>query len=235
MVWPELKWNGELNHDKEIAEQPFYRHFSYRDMAKRGGHGTNYYGTPATMAKHLKVPKELMVGFQDKYFYAFPGIRQWHHRVAQQLQVHGFLTTALGRQRYFLGRRWDDVTLREAIAYEPQSIVGELLNLWLLRVFHKLPEVQLLCQIHDAILLQYKIMDEQKIVPKVMSLAASPVIFPCGQLIIPSSAEVGFNWGKYNKKTGENPTGLIKWKGSDDRLEPTRARGILDRPISTIL
>ena len=224
LLWSEIKTRAQ-------ADESFYRHFSYRDMSKKGGHGTNYYGTPFTMAKHLKVPKELMVEFQAKYFAAFPGIKEWHRSVAKQLQVHGWLTTALGRQVHFLGRRYDDTTLREAIACEPQSIVAELLNLWLYRVWKDLPQVQVLAQVHDAILLQYRKEEENEIVTKVLALAKTPVNFQSGTLVIPASAEVGWNWGKVKK---DNPYGLAKYKGSDERSEP-RTRGLLDRPIHTIL
>lgn len=38
LVWPELPWTGDKTEDKQIAGRNFYRDFSYRDMAKRGGH-----------------------------------------------------------------------------------------------------------------------------------------------------------------------------------------------------
>jgi DNA polymerase I-like protein with 3'-5' exonuclease and polymerase domains len=63
MVWPELPWNGDLHKDRAIAERPFYRDYSYRDMSKRGGHGTNYFGQDRTMAKHLKVETRIMTEF----------------------------------------------------------------------------------------------------------------------------------------------------------------------------
>jgi DNA polymerase I-like protein with 3'-5' exonuclease and polymerase domains len=224
MIWSHIK-------TREQADEPFYRHLSYRDMAKKLGHGSNYYGQPKTMAKHAKIPVSVAEDFQHYYFAAFPGIRKWHKSVAAQLQVHGFITTALGRQRYFLGRRYDDTTLREAIAFEPQSLVGELLNLYLWRIWRHIPEVTPLAQIHDAVLIQYKKGIENEIIPKCLALANIPVVFNSGTLVIPSSAEVGFNWGKVKP---ENPLGLKKWKGNDTREEP-RARGLLDRPIHTIL
>lgn len=39
MVWPELPWTADKRKNREIAEAPFYRDYSYRYMAKRGGHG----------------------------------------------------------------------------------------------------------------------------------------------------------------------------------------------------
>jgi len=39
LIWTNLDWNGDDKHDRPIAEQPYYRHMSYRDLSKRGGHG----------------------------------------------------------------------------------------------------------------------------------------------------------------------------------------------------
>lgn len=226
MVWPNLAWTGDLEADKAIAENPFYRHFSYRDMAKRGGHGTNYYGSPYTMAKHLKVETDLMKRFQEAYFDAFPGIKKWHQAVALQLQTTGYMITALGRKRNFLGRRFDDETLREAIAFEPQSIVGELLNLFLYRTW-KSGLVQCLAQVHDAILIQYKTELESELIPKIIALGRTEVSFPAGTMVIPVSAQTGWNWAKYSKA---NINGIKKYKGEDDRTAPTY-KGILDWEI----
>src|SRR5206468_12296259 len=30
LCWPGLDWNGDLAHDKQIAEEPYYRHYSRR-------------------------------------------------------------------------------------------------------------------------------------------------------------------------------------------------------------
>ena len=75
---------------RAIAKQIFWRgavEYSYRDMSKRGGHGTNYFGTPYTMSQHLKVRVAVMEHFQRQYFTAFPEIPEWHTWVAQQLQM----------------------------------------------------------------------------------------------------------------------------------------------------
>lgn len=46
LVWPDLGWTGDAKGDRKIADQKYYRDFSYRDMAKKAGHGSNYGGTP---------------------------------------------------------------------------------------------------------------------------------------------------------------------------------------------
>lgn len=240
LIWPELPWTGDPEQDKEIAERKFYLHFSYRDMAKRGGHGTNYYGTARTMAMHLKVAVALIEHFQAGYFAAFPGIREYHKWCAKQIQTGGqYISTILGTGRHFFGRPGDDATLREAIAYSPQHIVGVLLNLALWRNWKALPApyVQRLAQVHDAIVIQYPEEAEAEVLEKAHQLMATPLYSRGREFIIPSDIMVGWNWkkAKKDKKTGlwTNPDGLISWTGHDDRkrqFDPTSSG--LDRVIS---
>lgn len=247
LVWSRMNWSGDASLDKEKAEQPFYRHFSYRDMAKRGGHGTNYYGTAYTMARHLKVAVKLIEEFQANYFKAFPEIKEYHRWIAKQLQLHGRVSTPLGTGRVFFGRLNDDATLREAIAYVPQHMVGVLLNLALWRVWYYLGrEVEILGQLHDAIIIQYPEDQEDSIIPKVLPLMATPLHHKDRSMTIPSDVLTGWNWAKFydekmaekDRKLGKKPKalnldGLKSWSGNDGRKrrEPPGGMG-RDRIIS---
>lgn len=224
MIWPRLSWPHDPKGDREVADQKFYRHFSYRDISKRAGHGSNYRGKPPHMAKILKVQRALIEEFQDGYFSAFPGIAAWHDTTASELQANGYLVTPLGRRRFFLGRRYDDATLREAIAYRPQSTIVDILNTALWRVW-KANIVQVLGQVHDAIVFQYKEDLEDILLPQVLSLmrVKAPITARgvTRVLEIPVEVSVGWNWQKYDKL--DNPYGIKKWKGpgSDTRSHPT--------------
>ena len=218
MVWPELEWTGDLSQDKKIAEQPFYRHFTYRYMAKRGGHGTNYYGKPPTMSRHLKISTHLMEEFQERYFGQFPGIRQWQFSVMQRLQQEGTITTPFGRFRRFFGRPTDDATVRKAIAHEPQSLISDVLNTGLWRIWKYMPEVQVLAQVHDAVLFQYPEELEDDILPRAIQLIQIPISIGPRTMIIPSEAKIGWNWGDFDEHS--NFAGLKKWSGNDDRTRP---------------
>ena len=150
-------------------------------MSKKGGHGTNYYGTPITMSRHLKVPKGIIDEFQRRYFGAYPAIgsydpkkhdprhklQNWHNAVFHQLQETGTLTTLFGRRRRFWGRPDDDATLREAIAYAPQSMTADEIDLGLLSLWRS-NRVQLLLQVHDSILFQYPEEQENVIIPRLL-------------------------------------------------------------------
>lgn len=185
---------------------------------------SNYYGTPFTMARHLKVPTKLMEDFQAKYFTAFPGIPKYHRWIAQQLQTTRSLTTVFGRERTFFGRPNDDTTLREAIAFLPQSATGDRLNLALWRIWHNMKNVRLAAQVHDAVYFQYhESENEAQVIAQALSYIDVPIADAKSgrSYTIPGEAKVGWNWGEveYSKDgtVKSNPDGLIKWKGEDKR------------------
>lgn len=246
LIWPEKKWTGDPKSDRQIADQQFYREFSFRDMSKRGGHLSNYMGTAWTASRHLKVPIEIMEEFQARYCRGAPGItpaypcipRYWQW-VAQQLQTTHSLTTPFGRRRQFFGRPNDDTTLREAIAFLPQSTTADRMNLGLWRVWHEMrSRVELLAQTYDSITFQYREdEDESEIIREVLRLIRVELIAPNGRkYVVPGEAKVGWNWGskvdqqdiEKARAVGKRPPrlnldGLVKWNPSipDKRIRHT--------------
>jgi len=178
------------------------------------------------MAKHTKLDVRLIAEFQAKYFRAFPAHQRWHAAVASQVMQHGNLTTLSGRKRWFFGKRNDDATIREAIAYDPQGSVADILNQGMLKVW-RLDLCQLLLQVHDAILIQYPEDLEDRIVPAVMQEILIPMELNHGRkFVIPSEAKTGWNWASYSD---ENPDGLKKWSGADSRERQRQAPTKLDQ------
>lgn len=233
LVWTNLPWTGDIKKDKKIASgTPFYRDNSVRDMAKRGGHGTNYYGTPPTMSMHLKMPVDVVAHFQAEYFKAFPGIKKWHQRVITALQTTGKLITSFGRERIFFGRPDDNSTIREAIAFEPQSTIADILNLAAYKVQSKWHggAVKCMAQLHDAILVSYDETREDELLPQILEEMVIPV--PChGEtMIIDVEAESGWNWSHYDyKEPNKNPDGIREYKGHDDRTRQNNpSESVLD-------
>lgn len=242
MTFPDLAWSGAvitladvlhqlhdpaaLKINKDVAKQIYYREFSYRESCKRLGHGTSYFGQPPQMAKETRIHIDLVKEFQYKFFKNFAGIKKWHEYVRVKLIKDGWMTSLMGRRRWFFGRRYDLDTLRAAIAYDPQSSIADYMNKGMLRVWREEPRAELILQVHDAIVFQYDESLENEIVPRVMKLLQIEVeLLHDRKLIIPTEAFVGFNWGY---KTDKNPDGLVKFDGND-----TRVRGkpvaVLDR------
>ena len=187
---------------------------------------SNYYGTPFTMARHLKVPVKLMEDFQKAYFSAFPAIPRWHRYVAKEIQTTRHLTTPFGVTRTFFGRSNDDATLREAIAFSPQSSTGVRMNLAIWKIWRAMSDrVQLLAQVHDAVYFQYpETADEKAIIEEALALINIPLTHGNRTFTVPGEAKVGWNWGNASEK---NPDGLQKWKGSDTRKRTLAINSIL--------
>jgi hypothetical protein len=134
------------------------------------------------------------------------------------------------RQRWFFGRRWEDETVRSAVAFEPQSAIADYLDRGLLAVWRS-GICEILMQVHDAILIQYDAERENEIIPKVEKLLQLEVPLQHGRsLIIPTEAMVGWNWGYTHDKSKKlvNPNGLIPFNGNDLRVR-SETKSFMDR------
>lgn len=229
ICWPTLPWTGVLKLDKDIAEKPYYRHYTYRFMCKKLGHGSNYGGRPATLAQQTKLPVEVVIAFQPKYFTAFPAHQRWQAAVHDQLHTRGFLISLTGRKRWFFGRRNDPDTLRAAIAYDPQGSLADIVNTAMLNIWRKNYAI-IMTQEHDAITFMYPQHLEDSIIPRLMSDLVVPIPLKNGRtLAIPYDCKVGWNKGEYDART--NPDGLRDYKQGDQGRCRTPQVGLLDRLI----
>ena len=248
-VWPDLDWqrtragevDSSLPENRTLAEQKFWRHWSRRDLSKRGGHLTNYVGQPHSNAKALNITIELMSRFQRAYMTKFAGIPRMHMDTARTLQTESAITTPLGRKRIFFGRAEQDDILRKGVAYGPQSSVADILDLGMWRIWKLMrQEVQLLAQLHDAILFEYD--DDPETEAAVLGRAATLMTIPVRvtdtrlrgartrQMVIPVDIVVGWNWAKYDPEG--NPGGLLKLGRRTSRLRPRQEPGALDKLLA---
>lgn len=230
ICWPGLGWTGVLKSDKDIAERPYYRHYSYRFMCKKLGHGSNYGGQPETLATQTRLPKSVVEAFQPMYFKAFPAIREWQRWTDSTLRKRGVLTTLTGRRRYFFGRRSSDDTFREAIAYDPQGSLADIVNRAMLRIWQKRYCI-LMFQDHDALTFMYPEHLEDEIVPRIMADLPEDIPLANGRTLhIPYDCKTGWNKGDYDAST--NPDGLKDYTpGKSDTRRRTPQVALLDRPI----
>jgi hypothetical protein len=247
MAWPEFSWTNDPKSNRAIANQSYPGlKYSYRDVAKRIGHGSNYDGSAYGISAKVGIPLNIVEDFQHRYFTAFPGIREWQRWVKAQIAEHQLLDTPHGQRRWFFGRPNEASTFREAIACVPQGTVGSLLNLIMHRCWErsKLPPshpshlpIEILLQNHDAFLFQTKLTHP---LPSVIAAVndefkSAPIVFTRGgeqqAITIPGEFVTGFNWayedkdpdpGKWTFKDG-NPDGLRKWGGEDNRRRKQNA------------
>jgi DNA polymerase I-like protein with 3'-5' exonuclease and polymerase domains len=205
MIWPFLPWPGDLRGDRKVADQIFYRHFSYRDLSKRGGHASNYLGRAYTVAKHLRVEESIIAEFQKRYFTVFSGITRWHREVQTEIQDTGQLVTPVGRERTFFGRLNDDDTLRKAVAHLPQSTSCDLVKIGTYIAWKKLiveskkKMAQVHGDVHDGVLWSLReiyLHEAQEILRNSMTI---PIAVRGRVMTIPIELKVGYRWISQDK------------------------------------
>lgn len=195
MLWPEtvvdsttaklpVAWDSDPEHN-------------YRFYAKKIVHGSNLGMTPTGIAREAHIKIKAAEEMQERYFAAFPRVRARQKEIAQELLETGQLTNPLGVTKQFFGRLWDPHTEKEGYAYIPQSMVGFILSIGLWKVWHDLDpgQIQILGQIHDAVLGQYS-----KSKPEVLKEIHDRMVMPInirGRICtIPVEILVGPNWRK---------------------------------------
>lgn len=127
--------------------------YAQRQAAKMFAHGTNYGGSARTMAINCGFTVHASETMQKRWFAEHPGIKDWHRRTESQLQSTRQVTNVFGyRRRYF--DRIESV-LPEALAWQPQSIVALVINMAWKRIAERVPEANILLQVHDSLAGQF--------------------------------------------------------------------------------
>jgi len=222
LVWPELPWNGDLKKDKAIAKRlPDWDNVEghdFRFQAKRIQHGSNFGLTPPGISMIARIPMKAAYRAQENYFHEFPYIRAWQQGVAARIKDHLPLTNVLGREITLFGRPWEPHTIKQGLAFGPQSSVADILDLGMYRVWREQDptggdndEVELLAQIHDAILGQVSA-DRTTVLHNTIRLLQIPIPVKGADGItrrmqIEAEMAIGYNWGK---KTDDNPRGMYE-------------------------
>lgn len=222
LVWPELPWNGDIKKDKAVAKRlPKWDNVEghdFRFQAKRIQHGSNFGLTPPGIAMIARIPRKEAEKAQENYFGEFPYIRGWQQHTEKRIRDHLPLYNVLGREITLFGRPWDGHTIKQGLAFKPQSSVADILDLGMWRVWRyqdptggESDDVELLAQIHDAILGQFP-QDRMEVLHKTRELLSIPIPVTDYRgttriMTIASEIAVGYNWGK---KTEDNPRGMYE-------------------------
>lgn len=178
------------------------RNMSLRQCGKKANHGLNYdegYKTFALTNEILEKEAKFMI---DRYHAVYPGIKQWHKQIQQQLEKDRTLLNFFGRKRRFLDA-WGDLLFKSAYAHVPQSTVSDILNRGLIHIYRDITphmaRVELLAQVHDSILIQYPINHIRDLgrVVHTMKQHLEPQISIHGRsFTIKTDMKIGKNWGE---------------------------------------
>lgn len=169
-----------------------------RQLAKRVVHASNYGMGPVTFAKTAGLPAADARRLLNQYFATYPGIKRWHLNVSSKLKCARVMETPMGRKRVFFNR-YDETTVKEALAFVPQSTVADIVNQALVDIHARRLEVfslDILLQVHDSLLFQVnrdKLDDAIRLIRDCMT---RPIEIGGKVLIIPVDFKTGENWGE---------------------------------------
>ena len=174
-----------------------------RDVGKISNHGGNYCAGPGViMGLALKYGIDGIDYHMSKQIIAakkalMPGLVKWWKDVEKQLIATRALHMCLGRNRIFFGRMDDNTVIRDAVAFEPQSTIGDVTNIMFASLYERLkpPAIPIL-QVHDECV----VLTPDSYVPEVIALMKEVSQIPLNlnkdlePLIIPLEISVGKNW-----------------------------------------
>lgn len=163
-----------------------------RELAKTWVHGTNYGGTPRTMAQQCGVTVHAATQLQRRWFEAHPGILKWHERTKGQLFGRKWIENRWGYRWYVFDR--PDGLLPEALAWLPQSTVAILINRIWRRIYDEAPEIEVNLQVHDSLAGQFPTSKPDS-AKRLLDLARIPIPYD-DPLVIPANVKTSeVSWG----------------------------------------
>lgn len=165
-----------------------------RQKAKVGVHLVDYYGQAKTLAAELGVTVHEAEQFINRWFSAHPKIRKWHERIRIELSLTRSVTNKFGFRKYFFDKL--DRLLPEALAWVPQSSVAIVTYHGMKNLARSVPEVQILLQVHDSLVMQTPTALCPAIFPRIKKAMEIPIPYD-DPLIIPidiTASEV--SWGE---------------------------------------
>jgi DNA polymerase I-like protein with 3'-5' exonuclease and polymerase domains len=139
---------------------------SCRQAGKKSNHSFNYGLSPQGFAIQYDLELKYAKQCYQLYHNAYPGLTLWHQHIRNKLSKDRTLENLFGRKRRFLNR-WNDDLFKAAYSYIPQSTVGQLLNHGIIETYYAqdlaefgfLKDWDLLNQVHDSMVFQYRVFD----------------------------------------------------------------------------
>ena len=195
-----------------------------REWGKRANHGLNYGLGYRAFALYYEIPERDAKRIVEAYHDVYPGVRKYHEWVRNSLSKDRTIKNLLGRKRTFLDR-WGEQLFKAAYSFIPQSTVADVINRFgVLYVYEYEPDIVLLNQIHDALLIQIPINigieKHASILQQVKKSLEHPLEAWGRKFVIPAEVEAGFNLGAMTKiNMDDDVVGQLKEIVSGEKAE----------------
>lgn len=194
-----------------------------RYMGKKFNHSCSYKTSPQMVAHMINAesiyPPYLSISiataklYHSKWLALYPEIPRWWMDVERKLEIDRTLTTVYRRTRRFY-QQWGPNLFKEAIAYEPQSTVGDHclghihpelgIKGGVREIYHSLVEksngdIAILNTSHDSVILECPVAVSREVSEQAYKLMKRPLIVNGEEFTIPVDGEMGERWGELEK------------------------------------
>jgi len=197
--------NGEDIHSKvasmvlSIPLEHIGKNSAERKKGKTCVHAANYLIGVQKFASIIDLPRNEAKKLLGRYYSLFK-LGVWHDKIREQIKKTRTLITPFGRKRKFFDILGDNL-YRAAIAFIPQSTASDHINRGAVRLEPQLPpRAQILLQIHDELVIQCKIKDQEKVITLIKKELSQPITINGREVVIPVDIGVGTDW----KSAGRN-------------------------------
>lgn len=165
-----------------------------RQRAKNGCHAVNYGVKERTLAATLGCTIHEAEEFMAKWFAAHPGIQSWHERIEAAISKKPYrITNIWGYHRIYFDR--PGTALPAALAWIGQSAVAITINRALLSVMSSCPDLAVMLQVHDSLLLQSPRALDLRTYDSLHAAMSIPVPYPDPLTIGVSFKQSAVSWG----------------------------------------
>lgn len=176
--------------------------YQKRQWAKIFCHGANYGATARTLARQCNITLQRAEAMLEQWFASHPGIKDWHNRTKHFLETTRTVKNPFGYRMFFFDRV--ETCFNEALAWVPQSTVGEVINRALCQICEDEmleEDVNVLLQNHDSLLMQIRKGTLKQNLPIIRKNAE--IIIPYDDpLVIPVGFKISdVSWGDCHEVT----------------------------------
>ncbi len=190
---PEAKWRDNFTNLE-------HRLKFYRDLTKNVVYAASY-GMGYIMLQTILIREEVyfQAALCKRLLYQYksnnPMLTSWQNATKEEVRATRTLVSPspFNRKRVFRGRLSDNL-FRSALAFRPQSVVGEILEVAIQRLHETSRIFTPLLNVHDEVLGQCKKEDIPRAVREIKSAMEIPLQINNRELIIPCEFKTGSDW-----------------------------------------
>ncbi|HYW87666.1 MAG TPA: DNA polymerase I [Chloroflexota bacterium] len=185
----------------EVLGVPFEKVTSDdRRVAKMVNYGVLYGMSDFGLAERTGLPSEQASGFIRRYFERFGTVKAFQDGVIRKAEEDGYAETLLKRRRYIpeiRSRIWAvrNAAIRATVNAPIQGSASDIVKIAMIRVAEFLraeaPEVNMLLQVHDELLLEGPEPELMRIAPRLIDIMASALQLKAALHV---DLKLGHNW-----------------------------------------